>query len=206
MPFTAARFFDVLAAYNTALWPAVVALWVASVAVLIVAARHGVPQRALAILLTVHWAWSALAYHAAYFTRINPAAWLFAVLFLFEAGTLFWEGVMRDRLSFRIDHSARTLLGMAFVVYALAYPLIVLAEGLPYPRAPLFALPCPTTLFTIGWLLVAEMPGWRVTLVPLIWSVVGWSAASLFGVGADLALPLAGAALVIDRLLRPSLA
>ena len=30
-PFTREEFFDLLAAYNGALWPAVVALWVASV-------------------------------------------------------------------------------------------------------------------------------------------------------------------------------
>ena len=42
-----------------------------------------------------HWAWSALAYHAAFFTRINPAAWLFAALFLVQATAFFWSGVVR---------------------------------------------------------------------------------------------------------------
>jgi hypothetical protein len=30
LPFTSEAFFDLLAAYNTSLWPAIVALWVAS--------------------------------------------------------------------------------------------------------------------------------------------------------------------------------
>jgi len=41
--------------------------------------------RAIGWLLAAFWAWMAVAYHFAYFTRINPAAWLFGALFLVEA-------------------------------------------------------------------------------------------------------------------------
>ena len=86
LPFTKEQFFDLFAAYNVALWPALIALWIASVVVSVLLLWHRPPpDRWISALLGVHWAWSALAYHAAFFTRINPAAWLFAALFLGQA-------------------------------------------------------------------------------------------------------------------------
>jgi hypothetical protein len=76
LPFTREQFFDVFAAYNAALWPGVLALWIASalVAVLLFARPHRASDRIVSTLLAIHWAWSALAYHMAFFTSINPAA------------------------------------------------------------------------------------------------------------------------------------
>ena len=75
LPFTKEQFFDLFAAYNEALWPALIALWIASVVVsLLLLSWRRPPDRWISALLAVHWAWSGLAYHAAFFTRINPAA------------------------------------------------------------------------------------------------------------------------------------
>jgi len=83
LPFTKEQFFDLFAAFNMGLWPALLALWVASVvvSVLLLSSRRP-PNRWISALLAAHWAWSALAYHAGFFTRINQAAWVFAALFL----------------------------------------------------------------------------------------------------------------------------
>ena len=56
--------------------------------------------RRISGLLAVHWAWSAVAYHVVFFTRVNPAAWLFAAIFLLQAALFFWSGVIRGHLSF----------------------------------------------------------------------------------------------------------
>ena len=40
------------------------------------------------LLLAGHWLWAGLVYHAWFFTAINPAAWLFAALFVAQ-GVLF---------------------------------------------------------------------------------------------------------------------
>src|SRR4051794_40253200 len=101
LPFTHDQFFDLLAAYNAALWPAVVALWLASALTCGALAMSRRPHnRLIAALLAVHWTWSAVAYHIAFFTRINPAAWVFAALFLVQAALFFWYGVVRQQLSF----------------------------------------------------------------------------------------------------------
>ena len=70
---------------------------------------------------------------------------------------------------------------------------------------PLFAVPCPTTLVTAGLLLTAAgVPRW-VNIVPILWAVVGSSAAFALGIRADLALVVAGALLALDTLVPSAL-
>ena len=101
MPFTHDQFLDVFGRYNEALWPIAVALWLVSAAALLWLVRKGrAASRPVAAVLSFHWAWSALAYHAAFFSAINRGAWLFAALFLFEAACVLWVGVVKARLRF----------------------------------------------------------------------------------------------------------
>jgi hypothetical protein len=152
-------------------------------------------------VLAVHWAWSGLAYHAAFFSTINPAAWLFAGLFLVEAGLLFWYGVAGGRLRLSVGLSVRGILSWALIVYALLYPAIARGEGRVFPRLPTFGVPCPTTILTIGFLLAADRTLPRsVAVIPMMWACVGASAAFLFGVHADLMLAAAGIVLAVDIL------
>lgn len=199
LPFTPTQFVDVFAAYNARMWSAALALWVLSLVVLVAAFRGDEPRhRTLSALLAVHWAWSALAYHAAFFTSINPAAWIFAVAFLVQAAGFVWAGVIRGRLAFTSGWSLRHALAGALVTYAFAYPLVTLAEGLTFPRMPTFGLPCPTTIMTAGLLLTARAPSWGIALIPVLWSLVGGSAALLLNVKSDVVLLVTAALLVIS--------
>jgi hypothetical protein len=201
LPFTRQEFFGQLAAYNSALWPVVVALWVASaVAAVWLASSRRPRDRWISGLLAVQWAWSAVAYHVAFFTRINPAAWLFAAFFLAQAALFFWLGVIRGRLSFMSPRTAWTPIGWLLVTYALLYPAINVIEHGSVLRIPTFGLPCPTGIFTAGLLLLATPRSRALAIVPIIWSAVGGSAAFLLGVSADYALPIAGAALAVFEL------
>jgi hypothetical protein len=147
-------------------------------------------------MLVVQWVWAGVAYHAMFFTAINPAAWLFAAVFVFEGGLLVWFGVLHRQLRFSRRGSVRHVAGWVFIVYALTYPLLAQAEGHAFPRGPTFGVPCPTTFLTIGWLLAAEAP-WPsvVGLIPIAWAFVGGSAAVLLGVRTDYMLWPAGIAL-----------
>jgi uncharacterized protein DUF6064 len=205
LPFTREQFFNLFAAYNEALWPALVALWIASVVVssLLLTSRRP-PDRGISAVLAAHWAWSALAYHAAFFTIINPAAWLFAALFLVQAALFFWSGVVQGRLSFVPWRSAWAPIAWALIAYSLAYPGINALHHQTLSRIPTFGVPCPTTLFTAGLLLLAAPRSWPLSIVPVIWSVIGGSAASILSVGADYALPIAGIALAIYSTQRSS--
>ena len=198
LPFTKEQFFDLFVAYNEALWPAAVALWIASAVIVALRLSAQRPHdRWISTLLVVHWAWSALAYHVAFFTRINPAAWLFAALFLGQAVLFFRIGVVGRRLSFAPWDSAWAPLAWGLIAYSLAYPAINALDHRSLLRIPTFGLPCPTTIFTAGVLMLGTPRSWRLSILPVIWSAIGGSAAFLLGVHADVALPFAGTALAI---------
>ena len=93
---------------TTSLWPAVIALWVASAlaCVWLVSSPFRSHDRWISGLLGVHWAWFAIAYHMTFFVRINPAAWLFAVLFMVQAALFVWFGLIKRDLSFPSSRTA----------------------------------------------------------------------------------------------------
>lgn len=205
LPFTKEQFFDLFAAYDEALWPALVALWATSVvaSVLLFYSRRP-PDRWISALLAAHWIWSAMAYHVGFFTRINQAAWVFAALFLLQAAVFFWAGVVHGRLSFAPWRNAWAPVAWALVAYSLVYPAINAAQHLSVSRIPTFGVPCPTMIFTAGMLMLATPRSWRLSIVPVIWSLIGGSAAFLLGVRADYGLPIAGIALAIFSTQRSS--
>jgi hypothetical protein len=201
LPFTTEQFFDLLAAYNQALWPALVVRWVASLvaSILLFSSRRPL-NRGISGLLAAHWIWSALAYHAAFFTRINSAAWVFAAIFLLQGALFFWWGVVQGRLSFAPRRNAWAPVASVLIAYSLLYPGITAVQHFSISRIPAFGVPCPTMIFTAGVLMLATPRSWRVSIIPVIWSVIGGSAAFLLGVRADYALPMAGVALAVFSL------
>jgi hypothetical protein len=100
-----------------------------------------------------------------------------------------------NRLAFRIRADLPTIFGTTLIAYSLfIYPFLGMALGHRYPYAPAFGIaPCPTTIFTFGILLWADrrVP-WYLLLVPLLWSLIGLSAAFNFGVWQDVGLGVAG--------------
>lgn len=203
LPFTSAQFFEIFRAYNTALWPAPVLLTALALGMVAAAVRprewtHVFISAALAGL----WLWTAVAYHLAFFARINPAAYVFVAVCLLGTAAFVRQGIVARALRFRVTRGWRAAVGAALVLYALVvYPLWTWLSGHPYPAMPTFGLPCPTTLFTVGMLCFLERPHPPCPVfAPLIWSVIGASAAFLLGVQADMAL--IASALVSVEILR----
>src|SRR5687768_9333065 len=144
LPFTRDQFFSIFASYNESLGLFAIALWLASLAALVYLVRGSQGrQRFINVLLVIHWLWTALVYHAAFFTRINPAAWVFAGFFLIQALLLAWYGVIGERLRYSPGRSVRHILSGGLIVYALIYPAIGWLEGFSFPRMPTFGIPCP---------------------------------------------------------------
>lgn len=200
LPFTQAQFLDVFGAYNRALWPAALLLWLATVAVFAMwFRRREAAGPWIAGLLVLHWAWAGIVYHLVYFRSINPAAVVFGAAFLLEAVLLAWRGLARPGLSFS-GRSSRgwTSAGVVLILYALLYPGLGLVFGLQFPRLPTFGVPCPTTILTAGFLLLVPPRRTRLlSVIPILWAALGASAALTLGVHADLALPVAGAAMLV---------
>lgn len=195
LPFRREQFFDLFAAYNDAIWPFQLVLL--ALALACVGAAFAGRARIACAILAFFWAWTALAYHVAFFTRINPAAWLFAALSLAGAGAFAWYAY-RGGLELDRPSGVRRVVVLVLVLYALVvYPAIGALAGHLYPRAPTFGLPCPTTIFTAGVLLTARRLRVGAVLAPVVWSAIGSSAAFALGVVQDLGLLVAATTLLV---------
>jgi hypothetical protein len=96
----------------------------------------------------------------------------------------------------------------AFVAYAaIIYPLIGVTVGHPCPAMPMFGVtPCPVTTFTFGMLLltIRPVPRWLLA-IPVVWSLIGGSAAIFLDVPQDWLLLLSGGIAVPLMVLRDRL-
>jgi hypothetical protein len=195
IPFTTEQFFQVLADYNLGVWPAQILIY--ALAIMTVAAqflRLKNPLRWQAISLATLWFWTGIIYHIGYFTTIDNAAWGFGVLFIIQGILLIVAGINRSRFTQSSNRDGRSMIGWIFTLFAMIlYPLLSPVFGHPWPAMPSFGLPCPLTIFTFGVML--WWSGRRIVLlgiIPLIWALIGTSAAFNFGVWQDLSLPVAG--------------
>lgn len=194
LPFTIEQFLDVFRRYNEGVWPA---QWLLTlVAIATVAATFNVGRsgsRVASLLLGALWMWTGVAYHLVYFRAINPAALMFGVAFVIEGALIIWLGMVRSTLRFDPGRNVATVIGLVFLVYAVvAYPLVGYVLGHRYPSAPTFGVPCPTTIFTFGLLLLTPAPRLRsIVVIPVAWAMLGFSAAIQLGMWEDLGLVLA---------------
>lgn len=209
VPFSTEAFFEVFRSYNEAIWPApLVAALLGSLAIYLTisaprldAVRRDsdrTPRRRDRFVggtLALFWIWMGLAYHAAFFSEINPAAYLFGGFFVLQGLLFTWTGVAAATLRFSFRSDLYGWSGAVLVLYAtVVYPLVGYQFGHVYPSAPVFGVaPCPTTIFTFGILLWTRgrVPGWLL-IVPAAWSVVGLSAALQLEVPEDFGLIVAG--------------
>jgi hypothetical protein len=194
LPFTETQFFDLFGRYNTDIWPAPLLAYCIGITALVASRRRSSHFSAVTFWsLGALWAWTGIVYHGVYFTQINPGAWLFAALFV--AQSLIFVGLaFRSRPSFDASTNIERGAAWAMILYALAiYPLLNATLGHIYPRAPTFGVtPCPLVIFTFGVMgLMRERAPWSLIVAPLVWSLVGGSAAFLLGMPADWALPVA---------------
>lgn len=188
LPFTIEQFHAVFEHYNTALWPMVAVAYAAGALVLYTIVKPDEARaRTASLAAAAMWAWTGIAYHLIHFAAINPMAMVFGALFLVEAALLLYFGAVRGQLQFR-STGLRHIAGWLFVAYVVvAYPLIGLANGIGWGGLPHFGVtPCPVTLFTFGVLLLSKPPlPWVLMVVPVIWSLIGGSAAILLSVPQD---------------------
>lgn len=196
LPFTREQFFTVFLEYNNAVWPAsIMAYGLGITALIAVFWPKPVWSRVTASVLAMMWAWTAVAYHGIFFSSISGAAVLFGAFFAMQALLLVYFGVLNDRFQFAATQGLRATMGWTFIGYAaIAYPMIGIAVGHSYSELPQFGItPCPVTLFTFGLLLFARTPlPWGVLVIPVIWSLIGGTAAFLLGVPQDWLLLASG--------------
>lgn len=205
IPFTTEEFFNIFEQYNQAIFPLqVVFNLLALTCVGLVLIGHKYTNTVVAAILAFLWVWMGLVYHIIYFTDINKAAYLFGSLFIVQGILFFIFGVIRSQINFRPSTDIFTYLGGFFIFYALLlYPVIGYSQGHEYPNNPTFGLPCPTTIFTFGLLMLTDtrFPK-HLLIIPALWSFVGFNAALSLDVSEDVMLLVAGvvtSAMIINR-------
>jgi hypothetical protein len=195
LPFTREQFVAVFSDYNQAVWPVqIFAYGLGGLAVFLLFNRGQRSDRAIAAILAVMWAWTGVGYHL-FFAEINRAAYAFSAVFVVQAAILAYAGTWRRRIRFGIRDYPGAWIGVTFIAYAAAlYPVIGVATGHRYPGLPMFGItPCPVTIFTFGMLLLTLRPPPSILFaIPVLWSLIGGSAAFLLGVPQDWLLLFSG--------------
>ncbi len=196
LPFTVNEFLGVFREYNLSIWPMQFAAYILAilVAVFIFSQREN-KDRFISSILAIFWIWNGVAYHLMHFSRINKAAYLFAILFLVQGILFFIYGTLRNKITFNKKSVPQSIVGSMIVLYAAAiYPLIGYLLGHGYPYSPLLGVaPCPTTIFIFGILVFAkeDIP-FTVLWIPLLWSLVGSNASWALGIWEDIGMLTAG--------------
>jgi hypothetical protein len=189
LPFSPQQFLSVFVNYNNAIWPAQVGAYLLGCWIIVLLLwKASRADRITAGILAIMWLWTGIAYHGVFFSAINKAAYLFAMLFVIQGAYLLYSGVYHDHLRFGLRSGPTAWVGAALVIYAaILYPLIGISTGHAYPEMPVFGVtPCPVTIFTFGMFLLTTRPLSRWLLViPFIWSLIGGSAAVLLHVPQD---------------------
>jgi hypothetical protein len=198
IPFTTDQFFGVFTAYNLSIDGATIALNAIAMALVWVSLRPTRWSSAVVWLgLAGLWLWTGVVFHLTHFTSVTPAAYLFGALFV--AQSLLFAHAATRRIAFEPVRGAARSLGALLVVYALVmYPAIGVISGDRYPALPLFAAPCPLSIFTFGLLLWTRgrVPTYLFS-IPVVWSVIASSAIFQFGVVQDVVMPIAALLTVI---------
>jgi hypothetical protein len=195
LPFSVEQFLSIFQTYNNAIWPMQILLnLLALIAIVLAFRKTSVSSKIISAILGFLWLWTGVVYHLVYFSSINKAAYIFGALCVAQGLIFFITGVYRSSLSFRFQPNVQGIIGALFILYALiVYPVLGYLLGHVYPASPTFGAPCPTTIFTFGLLLWTDKLFPRYILViPLLWSIVGFSAALSLTIREDVGLLIAG--------------
>lgn len=192
IPFTHEEFVGVFKSYNESIFPLQGIFYLfALIAIFHTMRKSPWSSTVVMGLLSILWIWMGIVYHIIHFSVINKAANFFGAAFFIEGILMSYYA---NKLKFKFPSDVYGLTGFLLIFFALAvYPTIGYLIGHVYPYAPTFGVPCPTTIFTFGILLLTEKKFPTTLLViPGLWSIVGASAAANLGFYEDIGLVISG--------------
>jgi Family of unknown function (DUF6064) len=200
LPFTAEQFLQVFTNYNHTIWPLqILFILLAVICVVLIFRNSFYTNNIVPIILAFFWLWMGIVYHVLFFAKINSAAYVFGGFFILESILIIYYGFIRREIEFVYSKDIYSFSGITLIIFAIAiYPLIGFLFGHIYPASPTFGLPCPTTIFTFGILLFnrGRIPVGLI-IIPVIWSLIGFTAAFTLGIYEDTGLLIAGILAVI---------
>lgn len=199
LPFNTAQFLDVFRNYNNSVFPIQIFFNILAVLLIIFAIKKfNYSDKIIISGLSFLWIWMGAVYHIIFFSTINKMAFLFGPLFILQ-GILFAVYGFKTKMSFKFNRGITAYISILLLLYALIiYPWLGYYSGHVYPASPTFGLPCPTTIFTFGMLLLLENKyPFKIFIIPLLWSVIGFTAAIYLSIYEDIGLLAAGVLFVL---------
>jgi Family of unknown function (DUF6064) len=204
-PFTLEQFLGVFESYNQEVFPMQIVFYLLSIfAVYLVLKPNAYSDKIISFIVAFLWLWMGIVYHLIYFTVINKLAYFFGAFFIVQSLLFVVLGAFQGRFRFRFQKDKYKITGIILILFALIiYPILGYFFGHIYPSSPTFGLPCPTTIFTFGILLLNEKKcPISILIIPFLWSIIGFMAAFQFGILEDTGLIVAsliGTTLLIYR-------
>jgi hypothetical protein len=200
LPFTTVQFFNIIENYNSTVFPLqLILILLGIVCLFIFHSGLSTKNKLIGTYLGILWIWIGLVYHLLFFTAINKAAFLFGGLFILQGLFILYSTLGKNRLIFVFTLQTKDFLGYFFILYGLIiYPLIsYFVEG-SIGRTIVMGLPCPSTIFTFGFFILAgnKFPKYLL-IIPFLWAIVGLSAAINIGVFQDVMIIIAAISAVV---------
>jgi len=195
MSFTSGQFLEVFKTYNEAVFPMQIVFYlIGGIAIFMALKPNRMSDKTISIIISLMWLWMGIVYHIIFFSEINKAAYLFGTIFIIQGILFLIFGFFQNKFSFQFQKDKYGIAGIILIVFALIiYPVSGYFLGHFYPSSPTFGVPCPTTIFTFGFLLlnIKRCPP-AVLIIPFGWSAIGFMAAFQFGILEDTGLIVAG--------------
>ncbi len=208
LPFNIQQFLQLFRDYNLSVFPLQILFYIFAVAIVYLSIKKLVwSDKAVNLILSFFWLWMGVVYHLLFFSKINKAAYLFGGLFIVQGILFFYFGVLSGRLTYKVKPDKPGLTGAVLVMFALViYPLLGYFAGHRYPTSPSFGLPCPTTIFTLGFFLWSERKvPLLILIIPILWSIIGFSAALQLGMQEDFSLFIAAITVSVVLLVKKNI-
>ena len=191
---TIEQMLSVFETYNKATWPLQVFSCLLVIAAIILIVRTRVnTSRIVSAILSFIWLWTGVVFCIIYWARVYTLSYGYGALYIIQ-GLIFFASIFKPKLSFRFEPGIHSIVGILFIVYAMAgYTLVGYFLEHIYPQSVSIILaPCPTVVLTFGLLLLTDkkIPKY-ILIIPLLWSICGVIPVSL-GILEDIGLIIAG--------------
>jgi hypothetical protein len=193
-PFTLEQFLAVFTHYNEGVFPMQILFYLISIFAIYLSLKpNAQTDKIISLIMAFLWVWMGVVYHFIYFTDINKLAYSFGAFFIVQSILFVVFGIFQDKFIFQFTADKYGITGMILMAFALIiYPILGYFFGHIYPSSPTFGLPCPTTIFTFGILLLNKKKcPLLILIIPFVWSIIGFMAAFQFGIFEDAGLILA---------------
>ena len=184
----AEHFFQRMAEYNNAIWPAQLISYALAVVLII----HSIKQWKVSneintTIIAIIWIWNGAVTEMLFFSKFQTQYYVWGILWILQ-GIFFIIIGFKHTFNYKIQKNWYSYAGILFILYALVvYPLIGSFLGHGFPRGPIFGVaPCPVCVFTFGVLLFVDKKiPISVLLFPLLWAILSLYPIIMMGIIAD---------------------